>query len=990
MVFIIFSYFTAILSLEIKKQLATRFDMEVSPMKNWLRIFLLLGCLIGLTPLLHINAQKRASVIQTAVLHDQAGQAVSSLTSHQPGDLQLALTAELPAGETVMKLASQDNASMVPGEITDLKPTQAITAKVDQQGQLVFENDQDQPQTVEAVVPIKVTDPLLVAKLQLELQVVDTTETFELPKITVTAEETDESTDDSATTDNSGSNSNSSNNSQSSTNSQSNSQTTVSQRTPSTKQRSRSSSSAGTTVSSKPITTNADEDADAKAAPKTKVSRATPVANPRAQLTGESIRVHRGQIQIGSWSPELEVGGSLINDKKAKVVGPKQTNSNGNTYWDNTYDDQYYYSYQQAKDAKAYAVVFNEQPDKADTIDVFYQNVGAYTTSATLEKPDQQMGALVTISNIVYNTNTPAGSDHYIDFSNNFYSGVVYNGIASFDIDITFTDANGEKALDFPEPEEGKDYTSYFTFGSLNGNAPGEHEWAGSRLELEGKRAVNSLVDKRDNGWYEGVGIGVWEAGQPYTGENQWGDFLGSTNYERGAVSFPMVGTTQKFMLKSESGFTWQSFSSGYVVPLAPLAPEKTVHRTDDFGVTHNDLDLVTVDRDRENMSSFYYTIYQPTYSIPDESIAKPDKIILTDQLPEGMTVSAQDIVLRNTDGQPISVQDKGKITVTADGHVTYELSDKEIEALTFDGRPFAFQMKVTFDAEFVGTFKNQAAVKFDSGKDYTWENQTNEVVTHFKRNPIDLTLKKMGDLPWDPAANVPLSKVVFTITSAGGLATDLTTNQDGELVLSDLDRSQTYTVTEKVPAGYAAREAFTLAYDATAKRWKVTGNAAQVSISDDAKHQVITVTNQIKRGEYRFQKVDGATHQALAGAEFIIRNADQQYLTFDAKGRLTGAVDHRDQATRLTGDAAGAFQVTGLPHGQYQLIETQAPDGYTLGAAHDFTISDQAQQTPDQIKNDPYSLPVTGGQGIIWFIVLGLILTLSSLAIWRTHPRGG
>ena len=960
-------------------------------MKKWLKIFLLIGCLVGLTPLLHSYAQKRANSIQSAVFHDQAGKVVQDISSHRPQDLQLALTVELPAGDTVITLTEQDEATFTPGKITDLAPAQDITAEVNPKRQLMLTNKQEQPQTVDLVVPLTVADPLLTDKLQLELKVADTDETFTLPEVTVTADQTDNATEESATSSTSSSNQAASS-STSQASSQASSQTTVKQRSQSTKQRSRSAhSQKSATSTSQSASKTADDDADAQPAPTTKVSRATPAKDQRDNLTGTPLAVHRGQIQIGSWSSELEIGGSLLSDQKATVKGPKQSNANGNTYWNNSYGDQYYYSYQQADQAKAYALVFNQTPAKDDTIVVYYQNVGAYTTSATAEKPDQTMGAILTISSIVYNDNVPAGTDgkdRYIDFSNNFYSGIVYNGIKSFDIDITFTNADGTRALDFLEPGDGEEHTSYFTFGSLNGNNPGEHEWAGTRSGLAGKLSVDPLVAPRDDGWYEGIGEGVWQEGQPYNGPNQWGDFLGSTNYERGAVSFPMVGTTQKFKLMSESGFTWQSFSSGYVVPLEPLAPQKTVHRTSDLGVENNNLDQVTVDRDLENMTSFYYTIYQPTYSIPDESIAKPDKIILTDELPAGMTVKAEDIRLYNTNGDLIAKS--GQVTVTDGRHVTYELSDKEIETLTFDGQPFAFQMKVSFSEDFLGTFENQAKVKFDSGTHYTWEKTTNEVVTHFKRNPIDLTLKKVGDLHWDPATDAPLGNVGFTVTGDNGFHKTYVTDAYGTIDLSDLDRQQTYTITETVPGAYVARDSFTLTYNATAKRWVITGDAAQVSITNDDRHQVITMTNRLKRGVYQFQKVDGTSGDNLAGAEFIIQNGHDQYLTFDATGKLTGAVDQRDRATRLKGSDTGAFEVTGLPHGDYTLIEVQAPDGYTLGATHQFTISDQKQTTPDQIKNDPYSLPVTGGQGIFWLVVLGLTLTLSSLAIWRTHPRGG
>ena len=110
-------------------------------------------------------------------------------------------------------------------------------------------------------------------------------------------------------------------------------------------------------------------------------------------------------------------------------------------------------------------------------------------------------------------------------------------------------------------------------------------------------------------------------------------------------------------MLRSELGFTWQSFSTGSIVPLRPEEPSKTVHSTDDFGLEFNDLDGATINRDENDMKSFYYTVYQPTYRIPDESVAKPNKIILTDRLPDGTSLNPEEIVLYNTDGKKIEYE---------------------------------------------------------------------------------------------------------------------------------------------------------------------------------------------------------------------------------------------------------------------------------------------------------------------------------------------
>ena len=315
------------------------------------------------------------------------------------------------------------------------------------------------------------------------------------------------------------------------------------------------------------------------------------------------------------------------------------------------------------------------------------------------------------------------------------------------------------------------------------------------------------------------------------------------------------------------------------LTPLKPPAPTKAVDKDDEFELENNDLDGVTIDRDEADQKTLVYTIYQPTYSIPDQTIAKPKSITMTDQLPAGLTVNAADIKLFNTDDQEVIIKAEdgekipGDITVSDTGLVTYKLSKAEIEELIFDGGSFAIRIRATVDDDFVGTFKNRAIVSFGP----KWEQETNEVVTHYIR------------------------------------------------------------------------------------------------------------------GTYQFQKIDGTTDKSLAGAEFIIENEFGQYLTFDDKGKFKDVVEDQSAATRLKGDENGNFKVTGLPYGKYTLIETQAPDGYVIGDAHDFEISKEQQDAaPDQIKNDPYTLPVTGGHGIFWFLAGGLILILISLSIWRTHPEGG
>jgi len=1004
-------------------------------MKKWLRIIILITCFAGLTSLVRIQAQPREASILTAKLQDQAGSVVTAVASDQPQDLHLELTVKLPVGTAVVTLANGDDAQFKPGKLTDLEPTEAITAEVNDNHQLELNNEQENVQTVKLSVPVKLADPLLVDKLQLKLNVGNTPSEVEIPDITVTPKQADDDTvkDEAAEADTTVKDDTTIEDEATESNNQaSSSQKTDSE--PTDKKQSRKTATANSDKPTKKVagkrskksTKETDKEetkkkvkqttkekskkrAKKEAANTAKTAAATSArlgqtVDPESKLDG-SIDVHRGQVKIDSWSDEgMVIGGSLIDEPgvevKDKNSGEDGENTSGFFMGDN-FRKYYYVSYHNKPNALSYAVAIGKQdspntdpPLEGKTIVVYYPEVGVYTDSNQDEKPDQKMGAIVKISNMVYHDRMKAASrrqEAFIDFSSNFYSGIVYNGIRDLDIDITFTGEDGRKKLNFPEIVEGQDHSAYFTFGSLNANSPDAHEWAGSRSNLPGKTSDPSFVEPKGDGWYKGFGIGA-EKGAAEPGD--WWDYLGSTDYEKGAVSFPMTGTTQEFKLRSESGFTWQSFSTGTLVPLKPDKPHKTVHTDKVFDPKFNDLDGATINRDENDMSSFYYTVYQPTYRIPDESIAKPKQIILTDELPEGMSVNKEDIVLYNTDGKPMPDNIKGveitKGTIAIDGQkVTYTLSDKEIETLDFNGDPFAFQMKVTFSEDFIGTFRNRANVAFKSGRDYDFESDTNKVVTRFRHG---LTLKKLGDLPWNPNLNQPvaLEKVTFNVQPDSGQAFKVETDSNGELSLLKLNRKRTYTFTENVPAGYVTPPKFTLAYNQNDKRWEIVGDAKHVDIVSEDKTQVITVTNRVARGDYQFLKTDGTTKKPVAGAEFIIRNDAGKYLTFDDDGKLTGIVDQTDDATKLTSTGETPIKVTGLPHGKYQLIETKAPAGYVVGRPTEFTVTDKAQTTPQQIKNDPYSLPITGGQGIIWFIVAGLILTLTSLAIWRTHPRGG
>lgn len=184
--------------------------------------------------------------------------------------------------------------------------------------------------------------------------------------------------------------------------------------------------------------------------------------------------------------------------------------------------------------------------------------------------------------------------------------------------------------------------------------------------------------------------------------------------------------------------------------------------------------------------------------------------------------------------------------------------------------------------------------------------------------------------------------------------------------------------------------------------------------------------------GERKFVKTDQETRNVLQSATFIVKNnkkeAPNQYLKIDETTKAVSWVAEAE-ATPFTTDANGEITVGKLEYtyaikevkeiggvetvivdkdkqlNDYELIETQAPDGYgkldapipfeidqesgTKGAVkidQGKAIDDADNGTHTEIKNKKLTIPQTGGIGTVIFTVVGVGLMAGAVMAMKKN----
>ena len=196
----------------------------------------------------------------------------------------------------------------------------------------------------------------------------------------------------------------------------------------------------------------------------------------------------------------------------------------------------------------------------------------------------------------------------------------------------------------------------------------------------------------------------------------------------------------------------------------------------------------------------------------------------------------------------------------------------------------------------------------------------------------------------YDAQTMKPVPDVTFEVYHDGQLLGSYTTDASGKIELSSLDPG-TYLVKEIAAKGYV-----------------VNSTPQEIEIEAGSGRHTLTFLNLVKPGIH-LTKLDSETMKPLAGAKFRI-------------SKIGG-----DFAKEYTTDGSGEIDLSNLDPGAYEVVETQAPDGYLIDEARrvielvagenaEFVFTDTERPTLVVEKLDAHDgKPLAGATFRIWKI---------------------
>lgn len=377
---------------------------------------------------------------------------------------------------------------------------------------------------------------------------------------------------------------------------------------------------------------------------------------------------------------------------------------------------------------------------------------------------------------------------------------------------------------------------------------------------------------------------------------------------------------------------------------------------------------------------------------------------------------------------QAVNVDGEGwylvKDTFTKAGETTATLGTPAVVATTVSGLS---NLKITADAK-----TGQGNITTEGQFNAKNANPTDKPLKFARMNDVDVNGKsvKVGDtVDFTVAADVPHAAAgwdvyPFTITDTASKGLQIAETSAFKVQFGDhttVDPSL-YTITQEGNAQSGTTttihfdDATTLAdrtivvmYQGTVTKDALNGlngsvdNKATITTKHGTSGEGKTT---LKTYGFKFTKIgkEGNEAKPLAGAEFVVKNAEGKFLK-QAEGGAWSFVSNQNDAKKFITGNDGLVEVAGLAAGTYTVVETQAPTGYAQNfrvtfnveitgeglvtfvpdALHQVQPNDNttanATATVLNVKNVT-QLPLTGAAGTVLFTVVALLVGGAGVAV--------
>ncbi|MGQ7656731.1 SpaH/EbpB family LPXTG-anchored major pilin [Streptococcus suis] len=547
----------------------------------------------------------------------------------------------------------------------------------------------------------------------------------------------------------------------------------------------------------------------------------------------------------------------------------------------------------------------------------------------------------------------------------------------------------------------------------------------GAQLGITGEGQDEHYVLDTTNNGTDGVNTREGSAGAEFTLPN-------------GTYIFVEDKENSPYYNKQEGNDKGSELTEAKAVPFRLVLP---VTRPDGTGYFNTDNPLHVYPKNTEDKPTVTKEFAEGGTQTKNVAIGEEINYKITTKIPKGSsykTIVWEDLMVEGLDFVEGSIQVASKEVVDLNGNDHY--------TITQDKRGFMVKMKEvglaaieeaakTRDVNITLTYKgvlNDSAIVDTEIPNKVKFHYGNRPRTFTDSEPKPVTPKEEGgqlkikiNKVWgDKSQNKSATFVVYEKETGKKIGEEITI-QPGqteiEFTHADLKSTKEYIVVEKDINGYLPTYTVEQGVD-KGHILTVTNNP-----SDNPPPLVPEKPKVITYGK-RFIKTDDKEADAggiekLTGAEFVVKNGQNQYLALKSSGTKDQEVQSYNQAEqayltalktgngeneKVARDAAyealnmqwewvqdekqafkfisskdGKFEVKGLKAGRYELVETKAPEGYALPSN---TISFDVNQgswkdlNPQtaieehmQVKNKKIIIPQTGGIGTLVFTVVGL-----------------